>query len=117
MKIKLNTTVYFDGTPYPSGSIIDPEAIGANGEAIVHWMWGEPVDDDEPVAIVPVVSDPVAADPVAASAEDADPVAASAQDADPVAASVEDVDPVAPAPEPTPEPVPEPPAPRRKRTK
>jgi cell division septation protein DedD len=109
MKIKLNTTVYFDGTPYPSGSIIDPEAIGANGEAIVHWMWGEPVDDDEPVAIVPVVSDPVAADPVAASAKDADPVAA-----DPVAASAEDA---VPAPEPTPEPVPEPPAPRRKRTK
>ena len=114
MKIKLNTTVYFDGTPYPSGSIIDPEAIGANGEAIVHWMWGEPVDDDEPVAIVPVVSDPVAADPVAASAEDADPVAA-----DPVAASAQDADPTPePTPEPTPDSVPEPPpAPRRKRTK
>jgi hypothetical protein len=104
MKIKLTTTVYFDGVPYPSGSIIDPEAIGANGEAIVHWMWGEPVDDDEPIAIVPVVSDPVASAPVAASAQDADPVAASAEDA-------------VPTPEPIPEPVPEPPAPRRKRTK
>jgi hypothetical protein len=112
MKIKLNTTVYFDGVPYPSGSIIDPDAIGANGDAIVHWMWGEPVDDDEPIAIVPVVSDPVAASAEDAAPVAADPVAASAQDAVPVAASAP-----APTPEPIPEPVPEPPAPRRKRTK
>ena len=103
MKIQLTTTIYFDGVPYPAGSVIDPEAIGANGEAILHWQWGEPVDDDAPVAIVPVVSDPVAADPVAASAEASVSVAADSAHA--------------PTPEPTPEPIPEPPpAPRRKRT-
>jgi len=110
MKIKLTTTVYFDGVPYPSGSIIDPDAIGANGDAIVHWMWGQPVDDDEPVAVLPIFRDPVAA-----SVEDADPAPAPVV-ADPVAA-----DPApAPTPEPTPEPISEPtpeppPAPRRKR--
>jgi hypothetical protein len=106
MKIKLTTTVYFDGVPYPAGSVIDPDAIGANGDAIVHWMWGEPVDDDEPVAIVPVFSDPVVepiADPVA------EPIAQPV--ADPIVEIVADIPPI---PEPIPEP---PPAPRRKRTK
>lgn len=54
MKIKLITTVHFDGVPYPAGSIIDPDAIGMNGDAAIHWMWAEPVDDDAPVAIVPI---------------------------------------------------------------
>jgi hypothetical protein len=54
MKIKLITTVHFDGVPYPAGSVIDPDAIGMNGDAAIHWMWAEPVDDDAPVAIVPI---------------------------------------------------------------
>jgi hypothetical protein len=108
MKIKLNTTVYFDGVPYPSGSIIDPDAIGANGDAIVHWMWGEPVDDDEPVAIVPVHSEPVVEQPVA------DPIVEPVVETVPDLSATPDVSSL---PEPIPEPVPEPPAPRRKRTK
>jgi len=111
MKIKLNTTIYFDGAPYPAGSIIDPDAIGANGEAIVHWMWGEPVDDDEPVAIVPVYSAPVVelvAQPVA------EPIVEPVVESVPELSATPDVSSI---PEPIPEPVPEPPAPRRKRTK
>jgi hypothetical protein len=110
MKIKLNTTIYFDGAPYPAGSIIDPDAIGANGDAIVHWMWGEPVDDDEPVAIVPVYSAPVVelvAQPVA------EPIVEPVVESVPELSATPDVSSI---PEPTPEPTPEPPpAPRRKR--
>jgi hypothetical protein len=96
MKIKLTTTVYFDGVPYPAGSVIDPDAIGMNGEAVLQWQWAEPVDDESPVAIVPVYSEPIV-DPIAQPV--AEPVV------DPVVETV---------PDSTPEP---PPAPRRKRNK
>jgi hypothetical protein len=96
MKIKLTTTVYFDGVPYPAGSVIDPDAIGMNGEAVLQWQWAEPVDDESPVAIVPVYSEPIV-EPIA------QPVAELV--VEPVVETV---------PDPTPEP---PPAPRRKRTK
>jgi hypothetical protein len=110
MKIKLTTTVYFDGVPYPAGSVIDPDAIGMNGEAVLQWQWAEPVDDESPVAIVPVFSDPVV-EPIA------EPIAGQ------VAEIVPDISPelspqVSPqvSPELSPEPIPEPPpAPRRKR--
>jgi|688.fasta_scaffold07497_12 hypothetical protein len=104
MKIKLTTTIYFDGVPYPAGSIIDPEAIGANGDAIVHWMWGEQVDDEAPIAIVPVFSDPVV-EPIA------EPIA------EPIVGQVAELSPQV-SPELSPQPIPEPPpAPRRKRNK
>jgi hypothetical protein len=108
MKIKLTTTIYFDGVPYPSGSIIDPEAIGANGDAIVHWMWGEQVADETPIAIVPVLSNPVA-EPVA------DPIVEPVVETVPELSATPDVSSL---PEPIPEPISEPPpAPRRKRNK
>ena len=110
MKIKLNTTIYFDGVPYPAGSIIDPEEIGANGDAIVHWMWGEQVDDEAPIAIVPVFSDPIA-EPIA------EPIVGQVAELSPQV-SPELSPQVLPelSPEPIPEPIPEPPpAPRRKR--
>jgi hypothetical protein len=108
MKIKLTTTVYFDGVPYPAGSVIDPDAIGMNGEAVLQWQWAEPVDDESPVAIVPVYSEPIV-DPIAQPV--AEPIV------EPVVETVRDLSAtpdVSSIPDSTPEP---PPAPRRKRNK
>ena len=100
MKIKLTTTVYFDGVPYPAGSVIDPDAIGMNGEAVLQWQWAEPVDDESPVAIVPVYSAPIV-----------EPIVETVLETVPDLSATPDVPLIL---EPNPEP---PPAPRRKRTK